>query len=1151
MLCNKIIYILNKTIQTLIILAFLVAFNFNAKASHIVGGEINYTCTNNYTFKFTISLYMEPGGLNEFNSPVDDSVTVIIYNQQNENAFDTIFEVGRSSIDTLITLYSSPCSNESLADSVYKWNFEFEKTFQPNDSGYTLGYWRCCRPDNITNVEDNMGLSLTIDIPAEVLSDSTCNSSPKFDGFPPKFICATDNFSIYSTATDTDGDSLVYSLCAPQNGGSSIITNQTLDTDTPLYYPPFESIVYKEGFSYLNPFGDNNIEINSKTGVITGSSSNIGDYVVGICVTEYRDGKILTRSFRDIPIQIVECDGLLSSAFNHSDTNSIGYSCGLEIQFENLTAGSESFAWDFGFSDTNTDQSSSATPFVTFPDTGIYAVSLIAENIDFPGCFDTSVQWVKVGYGIELNFTSLQTCDSSLVLFNNLSRFDSMLGPIEWIWESNDTLVSDSARAQINFAQEGRYNLSLSATDQYGCYYDTSAPFIFVSRPSAQFNIAGDTIKSCQLEAEFINESVGSTNYQWIFGDGSDTSFVQNPSHNYAAAGNYSVILIVGDSNCTDSLERTVNVYQSTTASFSVHTNCDTGLVRFINTTQGALVDSVLWHYGSDHYSSSDTGAFVYKSGDAENVTLTIIDEFGCQSSASQQVNVNFVNADFNLLSPTGSYKSCDLSVPFSNLSVGSNSHNWTFYNGDESQENEPTYTYPVTGNYSVNLIAANNFCSDTISKWIQVVNGPHALPFIENFCDTVSFEDRSSQREPLAERRWSLGDGTNSTDDSFKYIYANNGTYAVRLYLEDTYGCSDDSIVNIDFYLPADTIFDLIATGDSLVSCGLQASFTNPSWQKSDSRISFKFEDGPAGLVYSNDSIVQYTYSSTGTYSVKYFVEYINGGQIGCTYAHSKAVSIVDPAKADFTFEPNCQLNLWMGQLEGDTSLFRQVNWFIDSTAIAQGNSFTYNRSQNIAGMHVVMLAQDENGCIIDSSKSVNYKPIPESGFEIYYDGDSAKAGKQIQFVTDLLFVDSIYWIIDGDSTIVSEGDAFYTFNRGGNYMIHQIVKNGTCDRLDSAAISVLHNFFIQAPEIFTPGLDDKNVAFTITAAGLESFSIAIYNRWGKLVYETSNSNKVEWDGNTNKDEELPTGTYLYQITATEVGGIEHTKKGEIYLLR
>ena len=239
------------------------------------------------------------------------------------------------------------------------------------------------------------------------------------------------------------------------------------------------------------------------------------------------------------------------------------------------------------------------------------------------------------------------------------------------------------------------------------------------------------------------------------------------------------------------------------------------------------------------------------------------------------------------------------------------------------------------------------------------------------------------------------------------------------------------------------------------------------------------------------------------------------------------------------------------MGQLEGDTSLFRQVNWFIDSTAIAQGNSFTYNRSQNIAGMLVEMLAQDENGCIIDSSKSVNYKPIPESGFEIYYDGDSAKAGKQIQFVTDLLFVDSIYWIIDGDSTIVSEGDAFYTFNRGGNYMIHQIVKNGTCDRLDSAALSVFHNFFIQAPEIFTPGLDDKNVAFTITAAGLESFSIAIYNRWGKLVYETSNSNKVEWDGNTNKDEELPTGTYLYQITATEVGGIEHTKKGEIYLLR
>ena len=90
-----------------------------------------------------------------------------------------------------------------------------------------------------------------------------------------------------------------------------------------------------------------------------------------------------------------------------------------------------------------------------------------------------------------------------------------------------------------------------------------------------------------------------------------------------------------------------------------------------------------------------------------------------------------------------------------------------------------------------------------------------------------------------------------------------------------------------------------------------------------------------------------------------------------------------------------------------------------------------------------------------------------------------------------------------------------------------------------------------MEAAEIFTPDGNASNSNFTVVVAGLEDFNIQIYNRWGKLVYEQTNIDKVEWDGRSMKDKELPTGTYVYFITGIEVGGDIQEKSGEIYLLR
>ena len=62
------------------------------------------------------------------------------------------------------------------------------------------------------------------------------------------------------------------------------------------------------------------------------------------------------------------------------------------------------------------------------------------------------------------------------------------------------------------------------------------------------------------LDARFKNHTKGAASWTWDFGDGS-TSTARNPSHAYAHAGTYHVVLrAVGESGGTDSLTKTVVV---------------------------------------------------------------------------------------------------------------------------------------------------------------------------------------------------------------------------------------------------------------------------------------------------------------------------------------------------------------------------------------------------------------------------------------------------------------------------------------------------------------------------------------------------------------------------------------------------------------
>ncbi len=109
---------------------------------------------------------------------------------------------------------------------------------------------------------------------------------------------------------------------------------------------------------------------------------------------------------------------------------------------------------------------------------------------------------------------------------------------------------------------------------------------------------------------------------------------------------------------------------------------------------------------------------------------------------------------------------------------------------------------------------------------------------------------------------------------------------------------------------------------------------------------------------------------------------------------------------------------------------------------------------------------------------------------------------------------------------------------------------KNLNSGCTDSAWIAVtLAEPELFVPNIFTPNGDNKNDEFRVSYVSIKDFEIAIYNTFGKKVYESNDITKG-WDG-TYKGRDMANGAYYYVIVATDSAGNKIEKKGTVNLFR
>ena len=84
----------------------------------------------------------------------------------------------------------------------------------------------------------------------------------------------------------------------------------------------------------------------------------------------------------------------------------------------------------------------------------------------------------------------------------------------------------------------------------------------------------------------------------------------------------------------------------------------------------------------------------------------------------------------------------------------------------------------------------------------------------------------------------------------------------------------------------------------------------------------------------------------------------------------------------------------------------------------------------------------------------------------------------------------------------------------------------------------------------VSSPDGDGINDYFNVVGQGLTNYIIEIYNRWGQMVFKSTNLDN-QWDGKFQQINSPP-GTYVYKIKTTDFGTeLKLIKSGTVSLVR
>ncbi len=674
---------------------------------------------------------------------------------------------------------------------------------------------------------------------------------------------------------------------------------------------------------------------------------------------------------------------------NFTVDNSSNCRAPFTVNFSSQAPGAQSYKWLFGDNTTST----LPNPTHIYSTYGSFTVKLIVANSN--GCTDT-IQ--KNNYIVvqKPKATIKNLPDSGCVPFTKTFNLSvTSLDPVtSYLWDFGDGTTSTSASPTHIYTAEAAYNVSVIITTASGCADTARITRAIVTNIKPVANFAATPLNACaKVSINFSDSSsTGVTKWLWEFGD-SSYSILKNPSHLYTDTGFFDVQLKIWKGGCADSI-KFMNYVQINppVAKFLFTASCNKPLERvFTDASIGA--DEWHWDFGDGNTSALQNPVHTYSTTGSYTVKLRVVNNtWGCDFTSMKIIQIintkaAFASADTAICK--GSKTLFTTGISLNDLGT----LNWNFGDGSPSANSNATsntisYTYKTTGSFNVRLILTDiNGCKDTLTKTQYIkVSGPTAkFGTVSSAClnTAVILKDSTvtDGTHPIQKWVWNYGDGTadSASTSSFQHLYAQAGSYTVKLRVVDNLGCVDSFKLSAPIIVSKPTAD--FTTIDTLSCPGKQLKFIN---QSTGGSFTYKWSFGDNLSDTAKNPL--HSYPGDGNYAVKLVIkdlygcsdsitkqQYINIKTPTANFSMSDSVSNCPPLIINFT---DSSSNLISRKWDfGDSTFSSEINpthfynypgtYFATLTVIANGGcTSVFQRSVVIKGPEGSFVYQPTTGC-------------------------------------------------------------------------------------------------------------------------------------------------------------------------------------------
>jgi len=631
------------------------------------------------------------------------------------------------------------------------------------------------------------------------------------------------------------------------------------------------------------------------------------------------------------------------------------------ISFTNSSTGPPvlSYFWDFGDGAT----SGLPNPVHTYLSNGSFIATLITSSS--AGCIDSIKSSPIIIGGFITSFNApAGICINETASFTNTSS----PAPISSNWTFGDGGTANTINTTHVYSIPGTYTVWLYNT--YSSCNDSISQTITVHpRPVADFSAPVTSRCEPPLTVNFQDLSGGgATSWQWDFGDG-NTSNLQNPAHTYTSYGSFTVTLIAANAfGCTDTITKT-DFIRIQRASISIPALPAHGCIPFTITmipviTALDAVTSYNWDFGDGGTSTLANPTHTYITQGTYTVRLIITTSSGCTDTLSIPSAIHVGSkpmADFSAtpipVCGTQPVYFTDLTTPMAD------EWEWSFGDGGISTSQNPSHRYSDTGYFTIQLIATNNGCPDTIIKtnYVRVLPPIAVFNPVPNCNNRLQFSFTDQSIAPLT-WEWDFGDGSPvSFLQNPVHNFPSLATYTVRLIVTNG-GCADTTFRTIQ---TIDEHPDF--TADQIAACKIATINFTATNITTANITNYNWDFGDASTGNATVPSISHIYTTAGTYTVILTTTDNNG----CTNSVNKTDYIrINGPSANFnaTNVAGCSgLTTTFNDLSftDGTNSINNWRWDFGDGAIQNFSSPPFQHTYNTTGTFSVKLViTDAAGC-------------------------------------------------------------------------------------------------------------------------------------------------------------------------------------------